>query len=260
VFYFIKQASSPDAVFKKSINVALSTGKVEEKSVAPGYGDTTQTIQYDISDPKNAKLFSVYKSEGVEMETYATIKNTYIRLPVVDDQTLSSFKEYGLTIEKNMWVQTLKNGAFDDQSPLAVLEPIDTRVYLLGQYVGGNFSKADRKKLYDYAMDNQLYKYDPKKVKTETLNGEKVYVYDVTLNTDKFKGYDKLAAGIFGIPESEVDKMLDAAAVFDLKEAKMYVSKKSKHLVKISAEQSGIKVEATYSKFNDVDFPAEPKL
>lgn len=268
----VRQSNNPEQVFNESLSLALQTRQFEQNTtqeirhdepVNYGSDNSSGKILYEIRDPRSPKIsYSVTQDDGT-MEAYGTSKNSYIRFTKLKSEDLEFLKLAGAAEQLNQWKLTRDNGKTVDPG-LNMFVPTDPRAELLGEYIFGNFNDSDRDKLLKFIKSNNLYEYDENLVKEEKLNGDPVFVYDVKLDPGKVGDYSKMAAQMFGISDDDVEAIIERQKVEMLfgaqpiTHAKMYVSLKTKRLIKVAVSDDKQSIETNYSNFNNVSFPAEP--
>jgi hypothetical protein len=273
-----RQANSPSQVFQKSLALALSTSSVSQKQVTklsnytPKSNTVTFTIQYDVANVGSPSVAAVETShvlnDTFNVKTYADSSNSYGGVFV---QTGKSSDPIVPTLNK--WVQIRKDGTYDpnyvatkDTVSTGSLPSVafgatltDDRLFLLGQYIFGNFSASDRSNLLNFINANDIFKYNPKTVTTTTLNGQKVYVYHVTFNTAALSRYNEKVAKLFNISPADLQTFLRQLNLAIDKTNTLYIAVHSHQLVQVQTNVGLEKITDSYSNYNDVTMPAVPK-
>lgn len=246
--------ADPTALFNSSIINALSTSSLKQTSTS---NDGDVTVSYDLQNLKDIKVFSTASldTNGIlyEIEGFGNMKNTYIRYTKISGEGV---KPPDVARLLNKWVSIRVDGQLPLRNGGLTTPFSDPRYLFFGQYIFGNFSAEERTMLSNFISDNNIYEYDKTKVTNETIDGNTVTVYDVTLNTDKLAEYNKMVADMIGLTESDINDAL--TDIKGITQAKMYINTQDKRLVKVQITQDSQTINNTYSDFNTVTLPAEP--
>lgn len=253
---YMANRPTPQKVFDGSLSTLLSTKSVTQKASS---GDTSGTLLYDLNDikqPKDSFTAEVTMS-GIKfnLDGYGSMQNVYINFRKIGVEGTNTPDIPVL----NKWIQLRKQGTLDPGVDPSLVQLADPRSVALGQIIFGNFSAGDSKDLLASAKQQPFFKFDPKNVKKETLDGHKVFVYQVTIDKKVLGEYNKKVAKIMGLPDADGEAA--AQNVQDgPSEATLYIRTDNKQVVKVASKgDDGNPITNVYTDYNNTNLPGEPK-
>lgn len=254
VWQWQSRQDSPDAVFRAAIAQALSTGTVTQAITSQG---STETIKYDLSNVHDPRLSittpDTINAVNVQLQAYGNSKSSYFTISRVEGSSQA------LSQVLNKWVALRQNGKTIDGADPQLVQLADPAANVLGEFIFGNFSATDRARLTDFAVQQQIYHYDPTQVRHGTLNGQSVMIYSITLNSTELKAFNQQAAAMLGLGRADTAAALDSINQLGNLSAKLYIATATKHVIKVSAKIDGQATTITYSAYGRTKLPPEPK-
>lgn len=250
-FAAMKAQSSPDGVFKSSLIDALSTSNFKQtSSQSDGSLSVAATISYEASNVTKPKVYTTATIDShvsiFSFEGYGSVDSTYLKvLKSQIKRSTANNAQAGL----NKWMKVNNRDSIESLVTFSSL--YDPRYLMLGHYISGNFSDAQRKQLVDYALQHKIYNYDPAQVEKKQDAGKDVYVYKVKIDTKALYEYNRKAAEMMKLDASVVKNMLEHE---DTTEATLTIDIKSKHLTKVVTNG----VTSIYSDWGTTRLPDEP--
>jgi hypothetical protein len=241
---FLLYASRPPSssqIFQQSLAIALQTQSYTQTETSSSGKDTLQRKNdvSNIREPKQSGTANL-SSLGMQIDGYATAKDNFIRFAV---------KATGIpdTLTAK-WIQLRKDGVSPKNAGKKTSYEVvyDGRRAVLGDYLTGNFSAADRQALLTTIQTKQVYRFDPKSVKKLTVNKQSVIQYDVTINADALKALNKQAGAMMGLPANEVDDLIASSSIGQTTHATFMIDNATQRLIKITDNNGSI----TYGGFN----------
>ena len=252
-FVFFKP-ENPDALFRESLEKALSTKSLEASTVEEDSSfKYTSVTKMDISNVKEPKLSGAttyeYDTQKSSDEYYATKSNVFLK---TSDATLLGYSES----VNNKWLQAVKDGQTGGYA-YGILGSTSTSWTFLGYFIHGNFEGADREELLKHIQEKEVYEYKADEVKGREIDGRSYFVYDIDVDEKELRELNKLAAKKMGINESDLDSIY-ALSSSDIK-IKLYIDRGQKRIAIAEVDDSGIKFSAKFTGFDKTALPAEPK-
>jgi hypothetical protein len=251
-YFLYTNRATPEKVFTVYSEAVHSVRQVKQYSQVENLGEGT--ILFDVSDVKNPIVsttlnldLSTYVDLKFGIEGYGTFTDGFVKITNYE----SDNKITSDTLNK--WAQTRKDGRVPTDYDASITGMADAYGSVFGDIVFGNFNPSDRATLA--ALFRETQKFDPAKVTQETLDGKKVYVYEVTNSIDSLKQYNQKAAEIMGANAE------DAADAFDTmfsgpETFKVYVQIDTGLPVKIADMNS--ETITTYSDYDNIAMPTQP--
>ena len=257
-WFLLLKPDSPDAVFKKSLENALSTKsiQIEMKEGSGNYTLTTVT-KIDTSDVTNPKSSSVitdeYNGEKSTSEFYSTSKDAFFKIA---DTGLYGLSE--LSSVSGKWVQAQKDGQSPGVDTYSALSYTGSYSWsFFGYFINGNFESDQKKEFTDFLLENEVYDYNADRVKTRTVDGKKQLVYDVDVSEEDLKEFNKQVAKSIDVDERKVEENYVLSSS-DIK-IDFYIDPKQKRVTKVKINDSGISMEVKFTGFNSTTVPPAPK-
>lgn len=275
IFTLHKADNSTSHIFQTAIINALTTKQVEIRTnLNSGVAGTISTdAKIDASTPANPKVYYQFNATvlgNLKAESYADAANLFIKY-----SQLASDPIPAENAALNQWAQLRSNGSFvpgyasiiqassssSGNPSLSSSNAIpDPREQLFGPLIHGNFSAKDRAALLTFIKTNKVYSYNPKQVSISTMNGSKVYIYNVTFNTSMLVTYNTNLAKFFGISQSDLDRFKVDLGFSSTRTAKLYITSDTKQVVELDSQDFyGDKQVITYSRIDNVILPSTPK-
>jgi hypothetical protein len=238
-----RKVNDPQAVFTSMVSKNLATKQVHQ-SITEGKTGTEIQMDYDVSDVTKPRVFSTVHIGGdsnkTSMKYYSTFQNAFVQY----QNTAGGTEAY-----LNKWIQVRKDGVLEPNSETTLATSFEARRVFFGQMIVGSFNSSDKKSL-ESAFKDGVYSYDKSKVKTETIGTNKTFVYEVTVNPEKFIAYNQKAAKIVGMNPSDLNK----TALQSVTSAMLYVDAASQRLVRVITGDATIQ----YSNYNGVAVQPQP--
>jgi hypothetical protein len=128
----------------------------------------------------------------------------------------------------------------------------------VGQFIFGSFPAADRKDLVQLTQSEQVYKYFPAKVRTQTVGGKRLIVYPVMINNN---GVVKLNQAVAQIENRQISAQ-DQQGLYEFKADKveLYVDPATNELVKIVEDVAGSNVGTSTTEYSGYNTTAVKPL
>lgn len=253
-WWYQRDTTDPNVVFNRALATTLSTKQVEQTTELSGISVRTQYDLAAAADPRVMTLLTAKQGDRASaVKAYGSLKNLYMAY------TTTGTPSDKLIPSRLMdhWVQLRKDGTFLPGATEPLMSAADPRFALFGQFIFGNVPGPQRQALLDLLAKQKVYTYDAGKVAKTKLNSRTVYVYKVKINPDALTNYNKKAAAVFGLKESDI--RLALGSLRSVTEATLYIETNSKHLVKVEVPEGAAKSVTTYSNYNQVKLPSEPK-
>lgn len=166
--------SDPKQVFEGMLKQNFSTGGYTKQTNSSEQGlDTMESAQLQTGQQTLVRTLTVLQQDNDEVVTDAisTPEHEYVRYTKIDT---SRKGEDGKTVDfssaVNMWAKQEGDGSNRAISQM-----------LLGLFPIGNVPAQDRNELLAYMKKNTVFSTNYDKVKTETNDGRRMYVYEVQL-------------------------------------------------------------------------------
>ena len=247
--------NNPDTVFKQAITNGFMTAQVQAKMTA---GDTNSVNTYDFSSLKNPLVSSqstiIRYGAPFGIAGYGSATNTYISYTDLP----SSVPAATVTSIKNAWVHVRSNGLLPQKVGANIAYVSDPRYQAFGAIIYGNFPKLTRDKLVQYSLNQHVYKYQLTQVTHQTVDGEKVLVFPVTINTGFLKILNISAANAEGFAPTDIQATLDNLDNLKESTVKIYVSLSSHRIVRLDVTKLGQTTSTVYGRFNSATVSDEP--
>lgn len=249
-----KSLNSPAAVFKDAIVNSLATSYMQEDISSQG---NTATVLVNDSNPSQPKsdtqvTLNIF-GMNMTMEGYGSTTNGFVKM---------SMKKTGnsqIDSVLGKWTQVETNGQLAKGANSSILGLIDPYQMILGQWITGNFGSSQRAMLANYAVTQNVYNYDAAKVTSGTVNGQPVYVYNVTLNQNALKNYNHQVGQALGLQSSKVNTELSNGGAANVKSASIDIYKNSKEIAKVNTvDPTDGNSTITYSFGSSIQFPSQP--
>jgi hypothetical protein len=245
-----------DELFQSAVANSLTTHSYSQKEVV---GQDNIQIRQDVTDitkPRQSGTVDLI-SVGAKLEGYSSVANSYIRYTKFPDTAGPSTA----TI-LNKWEQIRKNGVMPAayKQSFGFEELFDARTSILGNFIIGSFAAPDQQALISLIQTKGVYSYDSNSVSTETVDGEPVMRFDVTINANALTELNQKAGAMMHLPQADVDaviKRIDPATVAK-DTIKMYISTNSQRLVKVAVTSGTSTAVITYSGYNSAVVSTEP--
>ncbi|MGH7195913.1 MAG: hypothetical protein ACREGA_04000 [Candidatus Saccharimonadales bacterium] len=255
---FHSKQPAPNEVFQDAVASALSTSQLAQQTVVTGTSNATESTRYDLADMKNPKVstdtsVTPSKTYGLQYKGYATLSDSYLILESAgvkgqsSGQSASQPKKWLQVRRGNSLSSVIKGGSIPDPA-----------VELFGDFIFGNFPAKQRSQLVAYTINNNIYQYDADKVAKSTLNGQPVFVYDITENVPKLKLLNQKAAADMGMNSDLYKTLFTAAGADYAKTGKLYISVKQHRLLKVVTKSGGSTGTTTYKYDNLPAMPPQP--
>lgn len=253
-WWYQRDTTDPDVVFNRALAATLSTRQVEQVTELSGISVRTQYDLAKSSDPRVMTLLTARQGDRASaVKGYGSLKNLYMAYTATGTPSDKLVPEQLM----NHWVQLRKDGAFLPGATDSLMSAADPRFALFGQFIFANVPGKQRQELLDLLAKQKVYTYDTAKVTKAKLNSRDVYVYKVKINPTGLASYNKKAAAVFGLKESDIQLALNGLG--GVTDATLYIETGSKRLVKVEVPEGAGKSVTTYSNYNQVKLPPEPK-
>lgn len=202
--------TSPQQVFKGMLGNSLSmssvTRRVQQDNVFQGRQDEIAQLVFGPQNAVHVKSMVVQSDTNGEenrvvTESIGTLNDDFARyLSIKTSQKGESGKDLDFSKIQNVWAKSdqPQSGQFTNARYF--------RQSLQGIVLFGNLPPAERAKLVERIMREEIYKTDFNKAELKFENGRQRYIYEVVIQPDKYVGllnaYNE-AVGLGG--ESNVD-------------------------------------------------------
>lgn len=249
-----KSLNSPAAVFKDAIVNSLATSYMQEDISSQG---NTATVLLNDSNPSQPKsdmqlTLNIFGT-NVTMAGYGTSSNGFVEM---------NMKKTGDAQIDNVlgkWAQVETNGRLAKGANSSTMALVDPYQEILGHWITGNFSVSERTSLANYAVDKNVYEYNASKVTSSTVNGQPVYVYNVTVNQNALKNYNLQVGQALGLSSSKVSNELSNGGIANVKSSLIDIYKNSKQIAKVNTvDPTDGNSTITYTFGSSVQFPSQP--
>lgn len=252
--YFMYFApKSPDSIFAAAMSNAMSTSSFTQTTEMKDMG-MSFTLSYNLDNIKKPRASTDIGLSSdmaeIKMHGYGTASSGYFKFESMSGSPVEFPDKL-----KNKWVQVIKDGVVaDGASELDTFYSVyDPYGGILGQFIFGSFSEQERKEIMEYALSEKIYEYDSKSVKKETVDGRETFVYNIKIDGDKLKAYNRKVGEIIGISQTKIDDFTEK--IEDI-EGSLSIDIEKSLLVKAQIK-SGAST-TTYSKWNQTTLPSEP--
>ena len=238
-----RKANDPQAVFNSMLSKSLATKQVHQSVVQSKTGTQVQA-DYDVSDVAKPRILSTARIGGdsnkIIMKYYSTFQDTFVQY----QNTAGGTESY-----LNKWIQVRDNGVLEKNNEITLATSFEARRIFFGQMIFGNFTSSDKKSL-ESVFKGGVFTYDKNNVKTETLGGSKVFVYEVKIDTDKLITYNQKVAKVVGVNPDEINK----GDLQSVTSAMLYIEAKTQHLLRVTTGDATI----NYSKYDALTIQPQP--
>jgi hypothetical protein len=258
-YLLLTKSNSPITVFNKALSNALSTKSFEQITSVNGSREDIKFNTSNVLEPVLSSNVTIDFLVAINQSGYGTLQNTFIKYNSLKSSSglgISSADLQNISYLKK-WIIVKTNGINPSGSE-SVEAYIDPDFDFFGQYIFGNFSNSQRQQLLNYIKSNNIYQFNPKNVTTGTVNGRKVYVYQVGLNIEKLSKYNDMVASMMKLSLSNISSTISSLNSIPKSET-FYIDKRSSELLQISESTNGTKSTISYQNFNDIKLPSQPK-
>jgi hypothetical protein len=246
-----QNAGTPQSVLRAALTNMLSTTSLQAIKKS---GADQITTQFDFNSLANPTISTngrvSFYGATFNVEGYGSMQRNYFKY---DSLPNSVPAEDQVAIE-NSWLQWRDRGTATAGVTAILQQLSDPRYQIVGPAVFGNFSPDTAKKLVNYMLDNHVYKYSAGSVQKTQIDGQKVWVYPVTLNLSYLKIANQSAASSEAIAPNDVQAAIDALDQYKGQSATLAINPSTKQLVRFTAGQ----VTIDYSGYNHTSLPSEP--
>ncbi|HWB39357.1 MAG TPA: hypothetical protein VG604_03925 [Candidatus Saccharimonadales bacterium] len=247
--------NDPTRVFQSAMHAALSTSQVEITTT----GTSSTTADLDFSVPTNI-LVSTKASLNIngspaELIGYGSASKTYFsyqKLPAGVTGNVAA-------VAKGAWIQLRSKGLLPAGINANLSHVADPRYQAFGPIIFGNFLPKNANQLIGYAVDHNIYKFNPQKVKHTVQEGTKVFAYPITLDTGNLTILNQSAASSEGFQTGDVQAAINQLDNYKGMKIMIYITSSSHQFFGFDATNGNQTVSIRYSKFDSVKIPAEPQ-
>lgn len=250
--------NNPDTVFRQALQNSLSTRQLTTLQT----GATplvTQEINHDFTNMKNPTVDgqATVQLSGTDFDinTYGTLKNTYLSYQQLPGAIPSSFK----AVVPGSWIRLKADGTLPPGISTALAQAADPVYQNFGPVVFGDFSAATQRQLLDYAAKNRVYPYQTASVERRTLGDKPVFVYSMKLNVGYLKLLNQSAAGNQGIAPDALRAAASSLDAYKDATVKMYVARDSQRFIRAEVTKNGRTLTVVYRNYNQAQLANEPQ-
>ena len=259
-FIFMQSQGQDDsgAKLENAISNSFSVNNFTEKVTVD---KSNIELRQDASDNHNPRLSGTMSVAdlGVKIDGYASLSDSFIKYTSLGSLVAADDMAAKLA---NKWVQIRRNGQLPSgYTPQANVEAVfDPRVSIYGDRVVGNFTSEEQATLTKEIKDKHVYDYDPTTVKTTVIDGQAATQYDITVNVDALKAFNKMAGQMAGISSADLDRVIAMASLDDYRNAKVvwYVADDSHQVIRIVSTESNKTVTVDYTDIGSTVLTTEP--
>jgi hypothetical protein len=218
------------------------------------YGSITYTLLVDAAVATNPRInaYRVTSTAGQasQVSTYADNRNAYLKY-VAADSGLVPAKAIG------QWIAFRQNSVIPATAPVQLSQLTEPAFQLLGPFVTGQFSSDQRQALLKQWSVRPVLSFSDKAVKSATVEGKDVLVYEVQYNSANLEAYARMVAGYMGMPDVALQRALAGLAQY--RSNTLYVDPVAKRVIKAEYSSLAGNVSTVFSGFGTTPVANEPK-
>jgi len=248
--------NNPDTVIKDALSTNFSLQSLETRTKTDAV--TSQTL-YDLSTSKKpivSTATSINQTKGtVGIKGYGTPQVSYVsytELPSNISKTLNAQT-------KNAWIRVRTDSILPKAVAPTIANLSDPRYQLFGPIVTANLEVKTRQQTIDFLIAHKVYGYDRTKVTKEDVDGKKMFVYPIKLDTSYLKISSQSVAVTMGFDPTEIQAATDAMGQLKGATVTIYINASDHTFAKIKIVKDGKTKTIDYSKHNSATVPDEPQ-
>ncbi len=251
---------TPEKVFEQSLYNALSTSSFTQVNTVE---NNRLSLKYDVSDVKKPRVSGVADIDlyKIKISGYGDSAASFFKIEPTGDGSVYTAEDGYV----NTWVQFKRNGQAPEGSAgvaglLGVSYVTEARAGILNDYFFGNFSSDQQQTLVRAMLDSNVYTYDPQQVTEETLNGQQVFKYSVTIDTGALIKINEQIAPMVGASDKELQDVKDNLSE-DGRSIKdtLYIGIDDPRLLKVELSGENVGEVVAYGGFNATDVGSAPE-
>ncbi len=256
IFMWQSNLNNPDKVFDRFLKKNFETTELKKYTTD---GKDTQDLGLDLNALKNPIVYdkekitvngSQYKIVGYGSASRGIV--SYVELPAAAKSPQSKALLNAQTVVRD-------NRNLPATAPEFLVQASDPRYAIISPVIFGNFSQNVSKDLLKSIKSANIYKYNPKEVKSQKINGKKILVYSIKPNFSELVILNQYAASTMGFPPLELTGAVNQLNQYKNATFRFYIAPGTDRLVKLEIIDGNRIVTTTYSDYNKAQTPIEPQ-
>lgn len=245
-WHWYSTQTNPNNIFQQAILSSYTTPSIQAQTNNDGFTSEVRMDFSKVKDPLVSINAGINRSgASVPVLGYGTATDTYMSYQNLDTLVPSDVAKKA----NQVWVHVRQSGKLPPNVGAAIANAADPRYQSFGLLIFGHFSPEAQTKLSNIATQQQVYKYTADDVTEDSLDGTRVVIYNVHLQTNFLRLLNISAASEQGFAPNDIQPVLDYVDSLGGATVKLYVDAHTHHFIKYTLDHGSHHESASYSHY-----------